>query len=273
MKRLITGLLNLMGVYRIVFTCYQRLRYVFDSRLRKKNRKWIKQGAPDGLPIPPPRLVNLVSGHFDMHVFYQNGRLGADCIRAILEKNGIELNGLFSFLDFGCGCGRILRFWNELQGPRICGSDYNRDLVAWCRNHLPFGHFQTNKPQPPLDYHDEEFEFVYAISVFTHLAEKWQTPWMKELWRICRPGGFVLFTVHGESYLDRLPDDEKEKFRAGKLAVIRERYTGSNICGVFHPESFVRNVLAAGFSVIDFWPLGAKDANQDMYLFKKSPLP
>jgi SAM-dependent methyltransferase len=272
MRRLVIAILSLLGVYRIAHSLYQRTRYGFNFRLREKNRKWIKQGAPDGLPIPPPRLVNLVAGHFDVAEFYQNGRLGADCIRSILKKNGVEMDRFFSILDFGCGCGRILRFWNKLLGPKVHGSDYNHALVRWCRNHLPHGEFKANKSQPPLDYADEEFGFIYAVSVFTHLAEESQIPWMQELRRICQPGGFVLLTVHGESYLDQLPDDERARFKAGKLVVIREKYTGTNVCGVFHPEPYVRNILAEGFSVIDFLPLGAKDANQDMYLLQRSAL-
>lgn len=273
MKRVFIAFLNALGWYRKVHAFYQLAQYGLDFRLRGKNRLWIKQGAPDGLPIPSPRLINLVAGHFDADAFYQNGRLGADCIRAILEKNGIDINRLASLLDFGCGCGRILRFWQSLQGPRIHGTDYNRDLVRWCRAHIPFGHFRTNMPSPPLDYKDGEFDFIYAISVFTHLAEEMQVPWMQELRRVCQPGGFVLVTVHGESYLHKLPDEMRRRFMDGELAVIREKYSGTNICGVYHPESYVRNILAEGFSVIDFLPVGAKDANQDMYLLQRPALP
>jgi SAM-dependent methyltransferase len=272
MKRLFVAFLNALGLYQAAHSLYRMARYGFDFRLRKKNRQWIAEGAPDGLPIPPPRLVNLVAGHFDIDAFYRNGRMGADCIRAILQKNGIEMRRLLSILDFGCGCGRILRFWEKLEGPEIHGSDYNPTLVRWCQDHLPFGEFKTNRPDPPLDYPDETFGLIYAVSVFTHLAEERQIPWMRELRRICSPGGYVLITLHGESYLRQLPDDERRRFEGGRLAVIREKYSGTNICGVFHPESYVRNTLAEGFSVVDFLPLGARDANQDMYLLQRPPL-
>jgi len=272
MKRIFAAILNALGIYRLAHSFYVLARHWLDFRLRRKNREWIRKGAHDGLPIPPPRLVNLVAGHFDVAVFYQNGRLGADCIHAILAKNGIEMNTLPAFLDFGCGCGRIFRFWYGLEGQDIHGSDYNRALVRWCQEHLSFGKFKTNLAEPPLAYEDGKFGFIYAISVFTHLAEELQIPWMEELHRICRPGGFVLISVHGENHLHRLPDKVREKFQAGKLAVVREKHSGTNICGVYHPESYVRNVLAAGFSVVDFVPLGAKDANQDMYLFQKPDL-
>jgi SAM-dependent methyltransferase len=272
MKRLFIAVLNALGMYQAAHSLYRMARYGFDLRLRKKNRQWIKRGAPDGLPVPPPHLVNLVAGHFDIDAFYRNGRVGADCIRAILQKNGIEMRRFLSILDFGCGCGRILRFWEKLDGPEIHGSDYNPSLVRWCQAHLPFGEFKTNGPHPPLDYPNERFGLIYAVSVFTHFAEELQIPWMQELWRICLPGGYVLITLHGESYLQQLHDDERQRFEGGRLAVIRERYSGTNICGVFHPESYVRNTLAEGFSVVDFLPLGAKDANQDMYLLQKPPL-
>ena len=266
------ALLNRLGIYQAAHSFYQQVQYRLDVRLRKKNQEWVQQGAPDGLPVPPPRLVNLVAGHFDVAAFYQNGRLGADSIRDVLEKNGIEITRLLSFLDFGCGCGRILRFWHDLEGPRIHGSDYNRILVRWCRDHLPFGQFKTNKSCPPSDYEDEKFGFIYAVSVFTHLAEEWQIPWIRELRRICQPRGFVLISVHGESYLPQLPDEEREKFKAGNMVVVRGKYSGTNICGVYHPESYVRNVMTEGFSVVDFLPLGAKDAKQDMYLLQKTDL-
>jgi SAM-dependent methyltransferase len=273
MKRVFIAFLNALGLYRNVLAFYQLARYGLDFPLRRKNRLWIKQGSPDGLPIPPPRFVNLVAGHFDVGAFYQNGRLGSDCIRSILKKNGIEMNRFVSILDFGCGCGRIFRFWHDLEGPKIHGTDYNRHLVNWCRDHLPFGKFKINGPSPPLDYKDGEFDFIYAISVFTHLAEEWQIPWMQELRRVCQPGGFVLVTVHGQSHLHRLPDEARRRFMDGKPVVIRERYSGTNICGVFHPESYVRNFLAEGFDVIEFLPVGAKDANQDMYLLQRPALP
>lgn len=272
MKRVFAAILNILGIYRMTHSVYHRIRYGLDFRLRGKNRDWIQKGAPDGLPVPPPHLVHLVAGHFDVAAFYHNGNLGADCIRGVLEKNGIDMRRLSAILDFGCGCGRILRFWHDLKGPRIHGSDYNRDLVRWCQGHLPFAQFKNNKPFPPLAYEDEAFGLIYAISVFTHLAGEWQIPWMKELHRVCQPGGFVLITVHGENHVARLPDEEREKFQSGKLAVIRKKHTGTNICGAYHPESYVRNVLAEGFSVIDFLPLGAKDANQDMYLLQRPAL-
>ena len=84
-------------------------------------------------------------------------------IRAVLAARDVEVERLSSVLDFGCGCGRVLRHWRGLP-RRISGTDYNPALVGWCARHLAFAEFQLNGLAPPLDYPDEAFELVYALS-------------------------------------------------------------------------------------------------------------
>jgi SAM-dependent methyltransferase len=269
MRHVLIDLLNRSGLFQFVQEMYQRLKYTTNFSLKSENRRFVKRGAPDGLPLPPPRMINLVAGHFNIEEFYENGLLGADCIRNILEKNNLEMEDFSSILDFGCGCGRIIRHWKTLREPKVYGSDYNRCLVQWCFKNLPFAEFKVNGLRPPLVYRSETFMFIYAISVFTHLSASIQKPWMQELWRVLQPGGYLLMTVHGKSRLQQLQPEDRVKFNAGYLITIREKYSGTNICGAFHPYQFVRETLAKGFTFIDFLPLGAKDASQDMYLLRK----
>ncbi len=269
MKCFLIVLLNRLGLVPFVQDRYQSLKYGVNFSLKAENRRFVKRGAPDGLPLPSPRMVNLVAGHFDIREFYENGLLGANCIRHLLGKNDLEMDGFSSILDFGCGCGRIIRHWKSLRGPQIYGSDSNSRLVQWCSKNLFFAEFEVNRPHPPLVYRSETFTFVYAISVFTHLSSDLQKPWMQELWRVLRPGGYLLLTVHGKSRLPQLGPEDREKFNAGHLVTVREKYSGTNICGAFHPYKFVRETLAEGFVIVDFLPRGAKDANQDMYLLQK----
>ena len=107
-------------------------------------------------------------------------------------------------MDFGCGCGRVTRHLKDLPG-NVHGSDYNPHLVHWCAEHLPFGEFRTNDAEPPLPYDDDFFDFLYSISIFTHLDEPLQVPWMHELARVVRPGGLLLITVMGEDRLRSIP--------------------------------------------------------------------
>jgi SAM-dependent methyltransferase len=172
-------------------------------------------------------------------------------------------------LDFGCGCGRVLRHFAD-SGVEVHGTDLNPKLVAWCRRRLRFATFASNGLCPPLAYDDGRFGLVYALSVFTHLPETLQDAWMQELRRVLRPGGHLLLTTHGEHYLEELTEDERRRFQAGALVLRRDDRPGSNVCGAYHPESYVRERLARGFSVVEFVPKGALgNPWQDRWLLRR----
>jgi SAM-dependent methyltransferase len=220
----------------------------------------------DGLPVPPPHLIYLIGGTTNPNAYLHGGMRVGRAIRDMLSRNGVDITALRAVLDFGCGCGRVVRQWKDLTRTRIHGTDYNRQLVRWCRRHLRFATFGVNRLAPPLDYPDGAFDFVYAFSVFTHLTEPLQFAWMKELHRVLAPGGYLLISVHGESYLPKLGEADQQKFRAGEMLMFADYAAGTNRAAAFHPERYVRERLAQGFDTIDMMP-GAVD--QDFYLFKK----
>jgi SAM-dependent methyltransferase len=121
-----------------------------------------------------------------------------------------------------------------------------------------------------LDYPDAVFDFIYAISVFTHLTEDLQAPWRDELYRVLKPGGYTLFTFQGSHHQHHLTEGERRDFAAGKLVVQQSRYPGMNTCQVFHPESYVRGLFSDGGDVVDFIPGGATDAGrQDVVIVRR----
>jgi SAM-dependent methyltransferase len=222
------------------------------------------------LPIPPANLIVLAAGVEDVAWFLEAGKRGADSIRDLLDKNGLSMQEVSPILDFGCGCGRVLRHWAALERVELHGTDYNPRLARWCDVELPFARVKTNELQGKLDYGDGQFGLVYALSVFTHLSELMQSFWIEELSRIVRPGGYLLITVHGEPYFETLLSEEQTRFRRGELVVRSEEQAGSNVCAVFHPESYVRETLARDLDVVDFWPEGARgNPRQDAYLLRK----
>lgn len=231
--------------------------------------EWRQQGAPDGLPLPPPELVALVTGMSQVQPFYWSGLLGARCIKGLLNKNGFDMNRFVAILDFGCGCGRVMRHWKTLIGPRLFGTDYNPYLISWCQQALPFVQFSTNELSPPLVYANAQFDLIYTISIFTHLEERLQLTWMAELSRLLSPGGILYLTVHGATHIHSLPLAQQQQFADGELVVYNPELSGSNHCTTYHPEAYVRDVLAREWIVIDFIPGGAKDANQDVFLLQK----
>jgi SAM-dependent methyltransferase len=114
------------------------LRYITNLKLLLRNARFRRNGAPDRLPVQTPGLAYLVCGQYNLEAMYHNGRKGAEWISALLEKNGLHIDDFNNILDFGCGCGRILRFWKDLTHTGVYGTDYNPLLVKWCTDNLPF---------------------------------------------------------------------------------------------------------------------------------------
>src|SRR5690606_34568757 len=129
------------------------------------------KGAPDGLPLPHGRLVfDVIASHWKA-VYFDSGREIVDDMAAILKASSLDPAGFGTVLDFGCGCGRLIRHVGAHTNAALYGTDYNPDLIAWCRQHLPLAVFDTNDAHPPLRYEDSSFDFVYARSIFTHFPE------------------------------------------------------------------------------------------------------
>ena len=261
--------LNVLGLGAATRDIRNRSKYLFDAEARHRNARFKEHSAPDGLPMPPPKLIYLVTGQFDAETFYHNGVIGAGCIRDILNRHGLDMNAFGKILDFGCGCGRVIRQWRTLTGPRLYGTDYNPRLIDWCRRNLSFADFDVNKAGTPLSFADGTFDFIYSISVFTHLTESSQRFWMDEIMRVLKPGGHLLFTVHGVSRLNGLSPEQRQAFEAGSLVIVGSQYSGTNSCGTYHPQQYVRNVLCRDWRLLAFEPGGAKDANQDAFLMQK----
>jgi SAM-dependent methyltransferase len=266
MRALARAVLSALGLMPAV----RRVRELQAAhRQRASNARLLERLPPGELPIPPARLIYRVAATADVAWFLEAGTRAAASIRSALASVGVRLEDLGAVLDFGCGCGRVVRHWKHLPA-RIHGTDLNAGLVSWCRRHLRFASFSRNALDPPLAYGDDAFDLAYALSVFTHLDERRQRAWIGELRRVVRPGGHLLLTTHGRRYRDELPPDLAARFDAGELAVRHAEDAGSNVCGAYHPEGYVRGTLAAGWEVAAFVPEGALgNPHQDLWLLRK----
>ena len=232
--------------------------------------------APDGLPLPPVHLVRITSGsvrqantdHDLMYrSFFQSGLLGSKSIRNMVALADQSVDEMESILDFGCGCGRVTRHWQHLGGA-VHGCDYNPHLVDWCTANLPFASFSVNRAEPPLPYEDDRFDFVYSLSVFTHLDERLQTAWIDELVRVLRPGGLLLTSLKTTVNEDVMDADDVERFERGELVVKRPEVSGRNDCAAFHPLAYIEREMARDLELLHVVPGGARDVRQDAVLFR-----
>jgi SAM-dependent methyltransferase len=245
-----------------------RLHETIKARmLGYRERQVFRVPAADGLPLPPPKLMVLVGGDTNAPAFFSGGEITAQVIRDMLGSDGADIGQMKAILDFGCGCGRVMRHWRSISGRvALHGTDYNKVLIGWCRRNLPFAQFGINRLKPPLDYKDDSFDLVYAFSIFTHLPEDLQESWMNELVRVLAPGGYLFITVHGENFRHALTSDEQIVFDGNGVVVRHAQMAGSNRCTAFHPVDYVHNVLARNLRVVEHAP--AK-LGQDAVLLRK----
>jgi SAM-dependent methyltransferase len=227
--------------------------------------------AVDGLPLPPARLRAQVGPlHADAGFFLRSGKHNAELIREVLLEDGSSIEQIGTLLDWGCGCGRVLRHWSELPRTRVLGCDINPKMVEWCNEHLPFAEAAVNDLSPPLPYGDATFDLAYAFSVMTHLSEDLQHAWMQECRRVLKPGGYLLFSTLGDYFAsrDRLTDEERHAFASGNLVVLYESASGTSLCSAYHPPEYVGRELAADFDVVTF-RAAADDGRHDIHVLRK----
>ena len=214
--------------------------------------------------LPPALLRYRVGESTDPSRFLAIGEHIAQDIQAALLRAGRPLAGIASILDFGCGCGRTLR-WLIPQFPnaRFCGADVDSDAIAWCQAHLPAAEWHVNSPLPPLPFPSQTFDLVCAISVFTHLPASLQNLWLPELARILRPGGVLLATLHGERVASHLNPAAGRRLRSegflfqrsAKLrGILPEWYHTA-----FHTREYACSQVGAHLRVLVYIPGGMGD--------------
>jgi SAM-dependent methyltransferase len=232
----------------------------------------------ENIPPPPPKhLQNRVVGGY-VSAFIESGFTSVypDLNRA-LKPVGKELKDFESILDFGCGCGRAIRaLATLLPDSKMYGTDIDDEAIAWLTtNYSRFAEFSVAPHLPPTIYADESFNFIYGISVLTHLPEDMQFQWLSELARITKPNGYLVLTTHGENHYKAFdPEilkimDEKgffycdPGFNYGKSVSLPDFYQNA-----FHTHAYIEREWSQYFEVIKIEPLGI-GGHQDTVLLQK----
>jgi SAM-dependent methyltransferase len=153
--------------------------------------------------VPPPHLLMQIANNPSGDDFVASFVYTRRAILDSLADAGVDFGEFERILDFGCGVGRFLFAMRPELRPhqKLFGCDVDRECATWCRQNIDFAEIAHTAIDPPLPYADESFDFVYALSVFTHLSFDLQFAWAMELHRILRPGGVIFFTTHGEIHL------------------------------------------------------------------------
>jgi ubiquinone/menaquinone biosynthesis C-methylase UbiE len=265
MRKFVKKILRLFHLMHIA----DKLRfYLIKLKNRKSNQQFLKTN-PD--VILPPDYLMYESFQLDYSRYFINGRKTAEWLIDLVSPyiNFADVH----VLDWGCGPGRIIRHLPTLlpDAAKFYGTDYNFASIDWCRENLDGIEFGKNELHPPLEYSEASFNWIYGISIFTHLSKPAHKEWMDELFRVLKPGGILFLTLHGEVFKNKLDSDEIDRFNQNQLVVRGQVKEGHRTFIAFHPPEYVLR-LTSNFRTLKHIPgkMSGKSLEQDVWIFQKN---
>lgn len=177
-------------------------------------------------------------------------------------------------LELGSATGRTLRhFMCHEKDLQLYAADINPQHIAWLHTHMPLITAVQNQTAPPLPFDDESMALVYAMSVFTHIADH-EIKWLAEMRRVLKPGHMAYFTVITDytwEHMDRRwgiyedlirarpksdavvvePDMFDKPMPASKVVLQYGAKTDGYGVVVFHKTDYIREVWGKAFEIVE----------------------
>lgn len=215
------------------------------------------------VPIPPDHVrARVVSRNVSEGEFLSVGQWAKESIDRALASIGFHLGRGQRVLDWGCGCGRVLRYFAPLFGyAEFHGADIDEVGIAWCKANIGGARFHLTDRFPPLRFPSDHFDLVFGCSVFTHLDLPSQHGWLAELRRVLAPGGVLLLSTQGDhSFEESNPSQELIEARAREGFVfvrnIHDKVLPDWYQTTFQTEAFTRTLYGRYLEVQAYLPRG-----------------
>lgn len=198
-----------------------------------------------------------------------------------LTAAGKTVDDVNRWLDFGCGYGRVIRFLVErVPSERIFATDVIEEGVEFCRSE-----FEVKPVYSAPDLTTVKlgtYDFIYAISVITHLNERNSVAFLRLLGEALSPGGIAMFTTHGEWSIENAAEygPEYELKKSEIAQSVRERgfaylpysFVREDYGMTWHSRKYIETQMAEAHggqvAPLLFRPHGL-DGHQDVYAFQR----
>jgi SAM-dependent methyltransferase len=262
-KRGVAWAVQWLGLLPAVMDAYLYARY-----RRVGGTKGEPTGNDDSLP--PARLRFSASGTSNIGWFLESGRSGHRVLRETISEH-LEGRVPRTVLDFGCGCGRVLRHFRDSEGSRFFGVDWNPAAVRWCRRKLRFAECYRCSIEPPLSLPVDRFDLIYAFSVFTHMTCRLQKAWGSHLAERLERGGLLVISTHGDAFRKDLSESERCRYDSAEIVIREPSLAGTNLCAAYHPASSVRELFPPWLEVVSHVAQGARgNPPQDLWVLRRT---
>ena len=164
---------------------------------------WIEPKVRNILPAMPDENVQLMFTGDKGDSIMRDGFASYQLFRDLYEQHIGSIAHCEQILDFGCGWGRIIRFFlKDIEPSRLLGVDPVEDMVALCREQNKWCNFERIAVSPPSHLKDNTYGLIYCFSVFSHLSEEKHKSLLVELNRILKPGGLLIVTTRGREFIE-----------------------------------------------------------------------
>jgi ubiquinone/menaquinone biosynthesis C-methylase UbiE len=168
-------------------------------RFRALARNWEALGDIDplfGVLSDPTKY----GGKWDVDEFFASGRAHVQkLLRTLDDARATYERG--ACLDFGCGVGR-LTFALAESFARTVGVDVARPMIATARRYARPGdgcEFVLNRDPDLRQFPDATFDMVHSCLALQHIPPQISLRYVGEFFRVCRPGGLVVFQLPAET--------------------------------------------------------------------------
>jgi len=248
-----------------------QIRYAYArAQNRKKNHAFLREHPH--FPLPPDYLM-YESFRLDYGAYHRSGLEAAEWIKTHFAAFETDFTGK-TFLDWGCGPGRVLRHLPTVFGPQgnYIGVDPNQKSIAWCKENLRSVEVNVSQLAPPLPIPDSRIDFLYGISIFTHLSQDAHQAWITELYRVLKPGGLALLTTHGPAYKVKLTPLEQTAYNQGDLIVRGKVKEGHRVFTAYQPPPYFEDLVKTNGEVLKY-VVGKKrnwGIEQDTWIIRKN---
>jgi SAM-dependent methyltransferase len=265
MKQRVQRTLRALGLLAVA----DKVKYLMTVvRLYGKSRLF--HSLNPGFAVPPKALAYDAYSAPDWDFYKKSGTETALYLSSIAQRY-LPNDSSIRILEWGCGPARVIRHIHTAFGAKadVYGSDYNSETIRWCSQSIPGVQFSLNGLLPPLPFPEGMFDFIYSISVFTHLSELVIHEWIDELRRVTHSGSIVIITTNGDSFLSKLLPDELETYKSRGIVVRGNVEEGKRVFITCQSPAYLRDKFSAGFEVLESISASFPHTNQDTWILRK----
>jgi SAM-dependent methyltransferase len=145
-------------------------------------------------------------GKWEIGEFFASGQ---DHVRQLVARLGeLDLPTKGVVLDFGCGVGRLTQAFAD-HFDEAWGVDIAPSMIEGAEAFNRHGsrvHYAVNDRSDLAVFEDSSFDLVFSVIVLQHIRPDLALGYVREFFRICKPGGAVVFQLPSHLLREPFPD-------------------------------------------------------------------